>query len=114
MERAGKYVFAAKQSEGVLVIDAYIHTLQSTIERPFIATLVLWRDGNIWAADGNALVRINPVSFETWTRSLPSGCRVTDTWGAWNAGSLCAAYKSNLLYIEEESKNKVESYNIYP
>lgn len=112
MVRAGKYVFAAKQSEGVLVIDAENHTLQTTIELPSIATLVLGRDGNIWAADGNALVRINPVSFETWTRSLPSGCRVTDTWGAWNAGSLCAAYKSNLLYFADESKNKVVRYNI--
>lgn len=112
MVRAGKYVFAAKQSEGVLVIDAENHTLQTTIELPSIATLVLGRDGNIWAADGNALVRINPVSFETWTRSLPSGCRVADTWGAWNAGSLCAAYKSNLLYFADESKNKVVRYNI--
>lgn len=81
MVRAGKYVFAAKQSEGVLVIDSENHTLQTTIELPSIATLVLGRDGNIWAADGNALVRINPVSFETRTRSLPSGCRVADTWG---------------------------------
>lgn len=112
MVRAGKYVFAAKQSEGVLVIDAENHTLQTTIELPSIATLVLGRDGNIWAADGNALVRINPVSFETWARSLPSGCRVADTWGAWNAGSLCAAYKSNLLYFADESKNKVVCYNI--
>lgn len=112
MVRAGKYVFAAKQSEGVLVIDSENHTLQTTIELPSIATLVLGRDGNIWAADGNALVRINPVSFETRTRSLPSGCRVADTWGAWNAGSLCAAYKSNLLYFADESKNKVVRYNI--
>ena len=95
-----------------MVIDAENHTLQTTIELPSIATLVLGRDGNIWAADGNALVRINPVSFETWTRSLPSGCRVADTWGAWNAGSLCAAYKSNLLYFADESKNKVVRYNI--
>lgn len=112
MVRAGSYVFAAKQSVGVLVIDATTHTLHTTIDLPTISTLTLGRDGGVWAADATSLVRIDVATLETRSRLLPDDCRVTDTWGAWNAGSLCAAYKSNLLYFADESKNKVVRYNI--
>ena len=88
------------------MIDAENHTLQTTIELPSIATLVLGRDGNIWAADGNALVRINPVSFETWTRSLPSGCRVADGMPGVYAQHI------NLTFFILPMKVKIKSYAI--
>lgn len=112
MVRAGGYVFAAKQAVGVLVIDATTHTLHTTIELPTVSTLTLARDGGVWAADGSSLVRIDVATLETRIRALPEGCRVAGTWGAWNAGSLCAAYRNNFLYFANEKGNQIARYHI--
>lgn len=112
MVRAGGYVFAAKQSVGVLVIDAATHTLHATIDLPTISTLTLGRDGGVWAADATSLVRIDVATLETRSRLLPDDCRVSSTWGAWNAGSLCAAYRKNFLYFANEKENQIARYHI--
>lgn len=112
MVRAGGYVFAAKQAVGVLVIDAATHTLHTTIDLPTISTLTLGRDGGVWAADATSLVRIDVATLETRSRLLPDDCRVSSTWGAWNAGSLCAAYGENLLYFADESHRRIVRYDI--
>lgn len=112
MVRAGSYVFAAKQSVGVLVIDAATHTLHTTIDLPTISTLTLGRDGGVWAADATSLVRIDVATLETRSRLLPDDCRVSSTWGAWNAGSLCAAYRNNFLYFANEKGNQIARYHI--
>lgn len=112
MVRAGSYVFAAKQSVGVLVIDAATHTLHATIDLPTISTLTLGRDGGVWAADATSLVRIDVATLETRSRLLPDDCRVSSTWGAWNAGSLCAAYRNNFLYFANEKGNQIARYYI--
>ena len=112
MVRAGGYVFAAKQSVGVLVIDATTHTLHTTIDLPTISTLTLGRDGGVWAADATSLVRIDVATLETRSRLLPDDCRVSSTWGAWNAGRLCAAYRKNFLYFANEKENQIARYHI--
>ena len=112
MVRAGSYVFAAKQSVGVLVIDAATHTLHTTIDLPTISTLTLGCDGGVWAADATSLVRIDVATLETRSRLLPDDCRVSSTWGAWNAGSLCAAYRNNFLYFANEKGNQIARYHI--
>lgn len=112
MVRAGSYVFAAKQAVGVLVIDAATHTLHATIDLPTISTLTLGRDGGVWAADATSLVRIDVATLETRSRLLPDDCRVSSTWGAWNAGSLCAAYRNNFLYFANEKGNQIARYHI--
>lgn len=112
MVRAGGYVFAAKQAVGVLVIDATTHTLYTTIDLPTISTLTLGRDGGVWAADATSLVRIDVATLETRSRLLPDDCRVSSTWGAWNAGSLCAAYRNNFLYFANEKGNQIARYHI--
>lgn len=112
MVRAGSYVFAAKQSVGVLVIDAATHTLHATIDLPTISILTLGRDGGVWAADATSLVRIDVATLETRSRLLPDDCRVSSTWGAWNAGSLCAAYRKNFLYFANEKENQIARYHI--
>lgn len=112
MVRAGSYVFAAKQSVGVLVIDAATHTLHATIDLPTISTLTLGCDGGVWAADATSLVRIDVATLETRSRLLPDDCRVSSTWGAWNAGSLCAAYRNNFLYFANEKGNQIARYHI--
>lgn len=112
MVRAGSYVFAAKQSVGMLVIDAATHTLHATIDLPTISTLTLGRDGGVWAADATSLVRIDVATLETRSRLLPDDCRVSSTWGAWNAGSLCAAYRKNFLYFANEKGNQIARYHI--
>ena len=112
MVRAGRYVFAAKQSVGVLVIDAASHTLYTTLELPTISTLTLGRDGCVWAADATSLIRIDVATLEMWNRPLPEDCRVSSSWGAWNAGSLCAAYRKNFLYFANEKGKQIARYHI--
>ena len=112
MVRTGGYVFAAKQAGGGLVIEATTPTLHTPNDMPSISTLTLGRDGGVWAADATSLVRIDVATLETRSRLLPDDCRVSSTWGAWNAGSLCAAYRNNFLYFANEKGNQIARYHI--
>ena len=101
MVRVGDYVFALKQSTGILVIDAATHALKQTIAYPNASMMTLSKDGKVWVAlsGQNKLVSIDPVSFEAKEVSCPSGVKVSSSWGAWNAGDLCASAQENTLYL---------------
>lgn len=96
MAHAGDYVFAVQQGV-LLIIDAKADTIVQKIEESF-ATLTQSMDGDIWAAKSNALVRFNPETLEKEELALPEGITISSSWGAWNAGSLCADIKNNVLY----------------
>ncbi|MFR9166393.1 MAG: DUF5074 domain-containing protein [Dysgonomonas sp.] len=95
---ANNRVFAVKQSTGLLVIDTETNTLQTTVEGTDFNTVVLSKDGNVWVGTETKLVKINPYSLEKEEIALPSGAAINASWGAWNAGSMCAGTQSNMLY----------------
>lgn len=96
MTRVGKYVFATKQSTGVLIIDPVTDTVVKTIENSDICGVTVSRDGTVWAVAQENIIRINPVTLEYETLELPN--RMVTPWGSWMADKMCAAPDENALY----------------
>lgn len=96
MIRSSKYVFAVKQSAGILVINPATDALISTIPGAF-HSIVQAKDGSIWAIQDQKLVNIHPTTFATTSYNIPT-TKYLGSWGAWNAGSFSASSKQNALY----------------
>lgn len=94
---AGGKVFAVSQSNGLYVIDPETDTLSETIEGTYY-TLTVSRDGNVWVASADGLVRIDPKTMERETVAYAADAAIASSWGAWNAGSLCASTRQNVIY----------------
>ncbi len=96
MIRTSQLVFAVKQSKGVLVIDPTTHRVIHTLAGAY-SSIVQAKDGSIWAALKNKLVKIDPSTFATEEVAIPT-TNVGESWGAWNAGSLTYSNQENALY----------------
>lgn len=116
MLRLQDYVLAIKQDCGILVIDPDEDKVEKVIPGCF-STMTRSLDGYVWAGmntnedymhypygsageqwTGTSLLRIDPYTLETVRKDLPVG-GVNQTWYAWNAGSLCASARRNVLYF---------------
>ncbi len=97
MLRSSNYVFATKQGTGILIIDPKTNQIIQTISGSYIS-VVQSKDGNIWGALSNKLVKINPKTFETEEIDIPTKT-IPNSWGAWNAGSFTASTQENELYF---------------
>lgn len=100
MLRVGDYVFACKQSKGILVIDAKTHTVKETIECKNIGSIVQSKDGSLWAsAYKDGLWKINPYTFEIEKKiNIPTAAQIPSTWGAWTSGVMAASEETNTIY----------------
>jgi hypothetical protein len=96
MIRSSKYVFAVKQSAGILVIDPTTDTVVNTIAGAY-HSIVQAKDGSIWAIQDQKVVNIHPTTFATTVYNIPT-TKYLGSWGAWNAGSFSASAKQNVLY----------------
>lgn len=96
MIRTSKYVFAVKQSAGIVVIDPNTDTVVSTIAGAFIS-IAQAKDGSIWAIQNKKLANINPADLSVQYYNIPT-TQYSDSWGAWNAGSFTASNTENTLY----------------
>lgn len=96
MIRTSKYVFAVKQSVGILVIDPITDTVVNTIAGAFISVAQA-KDGSIWAIQNQKLANINPATLTVQYYDIPT-TKYSDSWGAWNAGSFTASNTENTLY----------------
>lgn len=94
---ADNRLFAVVQSKGVYVINPETDEVEKNIEGSF-NTLTCSKDGQVWVAGSNGFLRIDPATLETAEVAYPEGGSVGSSWGAWNAGSLCASTQSNTLY----------------
>jgi hypothetical protein len=97
MVRTSQYVFAVKQSTGILVIDPKTNTLIKTISGAF-HSVVQVRDGSVWAIQNQKLININPTTFATTEYALSTATQYLGSWGAWNAGSFTYSNQQNALY----------------
>lgn len=100
MLRIGDYVFACRQSSGILVIDAEKHEVVGLIDCKNIGTIVQSKDGSLWAtAYSDGLWKINPYTLEVVEkRDIPSAALIPGSWGAWTPSLICASDKTNTLY----------------
>lgn len=105
MIRTSKYVFAVKQTAGILVIDPATDMLISTISGAY-HSIVQAKDGSIWAIQDQKVVNINPTTFAVTSYNIPT-TKYLGSWGAWNAGSFSASRQQNALYWI----NSINSFN---
>lgn len=96
MIRTSQYVFAVKQSAGILIIDPKTNTLVQTISGAF-HSIVQAKDGSVWAIQDQKLVNINPTTFAKTEYAIPT-TKYIGAWGAWNAGSFTYSNQQNALY----------------
>ncbi|ASE63632.1 DUF5074 domain-containing protein [Chryseobacterium indologenes] len=96
MIRTSHYVFAVKQTAGILVIDPNTDTVVNTIAGAF-SSIVQAKDGSIWAIQNQKLANINPATLIVQYYNIPTS-KYSDSWGAWNAGSFTASNSENTLY----------------
>ena len=94
---AGGRVFAMSQRNGIYVIDPETDTVEETLGGTYY-TLTASKDGTVWAASGDGLIKIDPATLEQTVVPYPEGGSISSSWGAWNAGSLCASTQRNVLY----------------
>jgi len=97
MIRTSQYVFAVKQSTGILIIDPKTNTLVQTISGAF-HSVVQAKDGSVWAIQNQKLININPTTFATTEYPLSTATQYLGSWGAWNAGSFTYSNQQNALY----------------
>lgn len=90
-------VFAISQQNGIYVIDTKTDVIEQTIAGSY-NTLAMSKDGNVWVASATKLIRLNPSTLEKTEFDSPAGASIGNSWGAWNAGSLCASTQQNVLY----------------
>lgn len=104
MIRLNGYVFATKQSEGVLVIDVNKHEVVETISIPEISTIFVSSAGELIAASESndaEFVRIDTSDFSVENINLEGegdGISVQSSWGAWKSGSVAVDPKENVIY----------------
>lgn len=96
MVRVGNYVFAAMQSAGLLVIDPATDKVVETIENSKICGVTASNDGTVWAVAGSDIIRVNPVTLENATLTLPD--KMVSPWGSWTPDKICADPDEPALY----------------
>ena len=96
-------MFAVTQKSGLVIIDTATNKVESTVAGTY-NTLTRSKDGDVWVAGANKLIRYNPATLESEEIEYPDGAKVGSSWGAWNAGSLCASTQKNVLYWANGTK----------
>ncbi|MCT3940964.1 DUF5074 domain-containing protein [Elizabethkingia anophelis] len=95
---AGDYVIAITQSKGAYVINTKTDTVEKLISGTDFASVVQSKDGKIWIGASTKLIQINPYTLEKTDEVDIAYAPIGSLWGAWNAGSLSASTKQNVLY----------------
>ncbi|MEG1664353.1 MAG: DUF5074 domain-containing protein [Mucinivorans sp.] len=94
-----KYIFIINQSKGLQIFSVADNMALVKTEAGVGVGFAKAKDGSLWAAAGKELIQINTQTLVTLRVALPSGVTVANSWGAWNAGSLCASTKENALFF---------------
>ncbi len=96
----GRYVYVARQSTGLVVIDAEADKYVTTIPNTTIQGVARTADGRVWMVDyksnKSTIYSIDPETLEIAEQyQLPAG--VSCSWGSWRSTKFVAAKRSNKL-----------------
>lgn len=96
----GRYVYVARQSTGLVVIDAEADKYVTTIPNTNIQGVARTADGRVWMVDYSknvsTIYNIDPETLEVAEQyQLPAG--VSCSWGSWRSTKFVAAKRSNKL-----------------
>lgn len=95
MIKQGDYIFVLSSTDGVVILNAADNKVVKKIAGAsvgFTRTI----DGNIWAAGGTKLFKIN-AALDVEAITVPF--TVFGSWGAWHPGSITASTKENAVFI---------------
>lgn len=129
VEAAGR-VFAAHQSEGLLVLDPVTDKVTDVISMDIVAegagigSVVKAKDGMLYLSvaknvngDGSTLpylVRVDPETLQTEVIALPEGVDAPkNSWYAWTPDGFCASATDNVLYWNGGSDQWFSPSKIY-
>ena len=96
----GRYVYVARQSTGLVIIDAEADKYVTTIPNTTIQGVTRTADGRVWMVDykssKSTIYSIDPETLEIAEQyQLPAG--VSCSWGSWRSTKFVAAKRSNKL-----------------
>ncbi len=92
-----QYVFAVSSGK-IYVINTNTWNIDTTFNDGK-GGLTVSKEGMIWSANGNKLIKINPYTLSMETVNMPNGVSVSSNAWAWTASSLCASKQENALYF---------------
>ena len=96
--KSGDYVFV-NNMDTIKIYKAsdlsFVKKLTALMKTGFAQT----KDGNIWAANGQSLIKINPKTLDEATVELPDNINVFYNQWAYTPTGLCASTTENALYI---------------
>lgn len=117
MIRVNDRVFAVHQKDGLLVINAKTHEIETTLLKPSdnngrgLGSIVLSKDGTIWASPttdisgtGGSLPliwKVDPVTLTIQQVDIPTANNIEEipnSWYAWTADGFCASTQENKIY----------------
>ncbi|MGM9805168.1 MAG: DUF5074 domain-containing protein, partial [Candidatus Aphodosoma sp.] len=104
MVKSGNYVYAAKQSDGVLVIDCTADTLVKTIRLKGIISVARTKDGNVWIGENKKFHRIDQNTLEiAESYDMPNNTNISGggfwSWGSWRPAQFFGSNKENRLFF---------------
>jgi len=96
---AGGFLFALTNEKKCYLINVETNRVEKVLDGVGYYTLARSKDGNLWLASANGLVKVNPITLEKTEIPYPNAMKISDPFSfAWNAGSLCASTQENALY----------------
>jgi hypothetical protein len=96
MVSAGNYIFTLSENDGAVVLNKNTYSAAKTFSDIRISFAVS-KDGAVWAAATDYLVRIDPATLDTTHVALPF--TVNNTFGFWHPGSMTSSTTENAIFI---------------
>lgn len=96
MIKAGNYIFVHAETEGIVAFNAGTMVKAGSFGLANLA-FALGKDGNVYAANTDSLICINPVTLARTAVKLPFS--TPDPWGAWRHSAITASTVDNAIYI---------------
>ena len=111
--QAGNHFFVINRSQGILAYTTGNYSLVKKLGMASVGFAKSWDRSSLWAADDNKLIKINVEDLTTEEIELPTGVTLNNSWGAWNAGSLCASPNGNAVYFVQTGEWNMGGNKIY-
>ncbi|MBD5228668.1 MAG: leucine-rich repeat protein [Bacteroidales bacterium] len=98
MVKAGKYVFAVREGNGLSIIDSETDKLIMDIPVSGIQTVAQSLDGRVWIGCAKTLQPIDPETLELGDVLTIGAGTIGCSSGSWRPGNLRASNKTNTLF----------------
>lgn len=96
MIKAGNYIFVHAQTEGIVAYNATTMAVAGTFGTANLA-FALGKDGAVYAANTDSLIRINTTTLARTAIKLPFS--TPSPWGAWRHAAIAASTTDSAIFI---------------